>query len=124
MKLKKGDYIITILLISFSIVIAIFTGRFKDSVKGDTLVVEQNGKIYGEYSLKEDRIIEIKNHHDEKNIIEIKNNSAKMIEANCPDKICLRMPAISDGGQSIVCLPHRLYLTVKSEDSEVDQVIQ
>lgn len=46
------------------------------------------------------------------NIIEISGGSVRMIYADCPNKICVRTGAISRGGQSIVCAPHRVTVTV------------
>ena len=50
-----------------------------------------------------------------KNILVIKNGSAYVSEADCPDKICTAHRAISKTGESIVCLPHKLVLTIESE---------
>ena len=36
-----------------------------------------------------------------------------MIRADCPDKICVHMRPIRYAGESILCLPHRLAVTVR-----------
>ncbi|MDO4661769.1 MAG: NusG domain II-containing protein [Tissierellia bacterium] len=125
MKLKKGDYIVTIFLVFFSIFLAIRSNDFGDSIRGDRLVVELNGEIYNSYPLDEDRKIEIKSDNGGINVVEIKDGAAKVISANCNDKVCMRMQAIKDKGQSIVCLPHKLYLRIDGEGKdEIDQVVQ
>ncbi|MDQ0507658.1 hypothetical protein QO008_000095 [Peptoniphilus ivorii] len=50
------------------------------------------------------------------NVITLDEKGAKMIEADCPDQICLRMAPIKEPGEMIVCLPHRVIAEVKSEE--------
>lgn len=42
----------------------------------------------------------------------IKDGQAYMTEASCPDKLCVRQGSISETGQSIVCLPNRVIVTI------------
>ena len=83
--------------------------------------VKVDGKITGTYSLIENQTIEI---NDGSNILEIKDGIADMIEADCPDKLCVKQKAISKNGESIICLPNEVVVEVKSnEDSEYDAVV-
>ena len=44
-----------------------------------------------------------------------------MKEANCRDQICVRHKAISKNGESIICLPHSVYIEVVGEkEKEID----
>lgn len=57
----------------------------------------------------------------------IKNGIVTMIEANCHDQTCVRTGGIHSPGQSIVCLPHRLVLTIVAKDTSdpsLDAVVQ
>ena len=45
-----------------------------------------NGEEYGTYSLAKDQVISI----GDTNVCEIKNGEIKMIEADCPDHLCLK----------------------------------
>ncbi len=47
-------------------------------------------------------------------------------KALCPDKICLGSPPINKNGQTIACVPGRIYATVKTaaERGEPDAVIR
>lgn len=121
MKIKKRDILIIVSLLLLSILMAFFVQRFKSNTKGDYLLVELNGKEYGKYPLDKDQSFKIELHDDEYNIVEIKDKKVSMIEANCRDLICTRMPAISKSGETIVCLPHRLVLEIVSDEkSDVD----
>ena len=47
------------------------------------------------------------------NLLVIENGAARIVEANCPDQICVNHGAIRYEGESIVCLPHRLVVSVE-----------
>jgi len=57
------------------------------------------------------------------NIVQISGGSAKMIEANCPDKHCLHHAPVRYSGQTIVCLPNRVVIQVRSADESEHDVI-
>ncbi len=48
-----------------------------------------------------------------------------MTQADCPDGICANHKPIHKTGESIICLPHKVVVTVisdKSNDNEIDAV--
>ena len=48
-----------------------------------------------------------------------------MTKADCPDKLCVNQNAVSKNGESIICLPNKVVVTVdSSENSEFDAVAQ
>ena len=72
------------------------------------------------YSLGEDQEISI---NGGTNTLVIKNNRAKMKEADCPDQLCVNQKAISKNNESIICLPNKVVVEVESsENSEFDAV--
>lgn len=50
------------------------------------------------------------------NRLVIKDGAVHMEEASCPDKVCIKQGAISETGQSIVCLPNRVIVTITGTD--------
>lgn len=54
----------------------------------------------------------------EENIIEIGTGYVRMVSASCPDQICVKTGQISKPGESIVCLPHRLIITIAERGTE------
>ena len=44
------------------------------------------------------------------NICKIKNGEVKMIEADCPDHLCLKQKAVDSTGGTIVCLPNKVVI--------------
>ncbi len=86
---------------------------------GEIAVVSVDGEEIGRFSLSEDReeVIETKNG---KNILIIKDGKADMTEASCPDGLCVRQRAVSKTGETIVCLPNRVTVTIIGGDASVD----
>ena len=83
--------------------------------EGDTVVVEVDGKVYGTYALDVDRTVEIRTGDggEELNLLVIEGGRARVETATCPDGICAAHRPISREGESIVCLPHKVVITVK-----------
>ena len=58
------------------------------------------------------------------NILVIAGGQAWLSEANCPDLLCVRQGKVHYTGQSIICLPNRLSVTVEGGESDgVDFVV-
>lgn len=88
--------------------------------EGDTVVVEVDGKVFGTYALSVDRTVEIRtgDGDEELNLLVIKDGKAYVETATCPDGICAAHRPISRQGESIVCLPHKVVITVKSSGGD------
>ena len=87
--------------------------------QGSIIVITRNGELYGTYNLSQNQTIEIENtDHEVTNTLQIKDGVAKMIEADCPDKLCMHQKAISVSKENIVCLPNRIVVTVEDDDTE------
>ena len=90
-----------------------------------TVRITVDGSEYGTYSLAEDQVISIGN----TNVCGIRNGEAKMIEADCPDHLCMKQKAIGSAGGTIVCLPNRVVIEgvgeygSESSSSDIDTVV-
>ena len=54
----------------------------------------------------------------ETNTITVSDGEVRMTHADCPDQICVKTGSISRSGQSIVCAPNRVVVTVTGEDKD------
>lgn len=98
------------LLIIFSII---------NQKSGTAVVITKDGVVYGTYPLSENQTIEIEDaNHNVTNILKIEDGKAKMIEAHCPDQLCVHQKAVSIEKENIVCLPNRIVVTVTGEHHE------
>lgn len=80
-------------------------------------------KIYGEFPLDEDYTETIDFGEGEYNTIVIKDGEVYILEASCPDQICVNHSHIRYAKESIVCLPHELVITVEGgQENEIDSM--
>lgn len=129
MKIRKGDIIaiVGLILLSFGLNFAI--DKATTGYEGDMLVVEQNGKVIKKLPMDKDTEFVV-NYGGHYNTIVIKDKKAYMKEADCQDQICTHMHPIQKEGQTIICLPHRLFLEVeslgikKNDDEKIDKVVR
>ena len=56
----------------------------------------------------------------EGNIIFVENGQISVIEADCPDKLCIKQGAISEGARPIVCLPNNIVIKLTDDENDVD----
>lgn len=98
-----------VLLLAFGV--AVFARL--DTQSAQFLHIYVDGAWYGSYSLDTDQEIAI----GETNICEIANGSVRMIQADCPDQVCVHTAAISKDGMTIVCLPNRVVLEIDAEQT-------
>lgn len=112
--MKKAERILVIVIVSAACLIwAVSNIFFKDA--GDILRITVDNEIYGEYSLNQDQMIEING----SNICEIADGEVRMIQADCPDQICIKTNAITKKGGTIICLPNRVFLEVIPTDTSI-----
>ena len=84
--------------------------------RGDAAYVEfsQDGSVIRRVSLSEGeaRDIRIDSTDGGYNLIHIENGSVFVKEADCENGDCIRQGAIRHTGESIICLPHKLAVTI------------
>lgn len=85
-----------------------------------TIRITVDGTEYGIYSLSEDQVIAVNG----TNVCEIQNGEARMIEADCPDHLCLKQKAIGNAGGTIVCLPNKVVIEGEKAAGEGDSSSQ
>ena len=83
-------------------------------------VISINGEEYAQYSLESGIKKEIS--VDGHNNIMIDDGMVWIEEADCPDKLCINQGRISKAGQTIICLPNRVMVTIKGKDTQYDGV--
>ena len=104
--MKKTDlWIILIALLAAGV---FFTwNALSSGADVQTVRITVDGKPYKTVSLKEPQTVEI-NIDGKTNIVEINEHGARMIDANCPDKLCVHQGEITKSNQTIVCLPNKV----------------
>lgn len=122
--MKKFDVIIIAVVIVISVACA---GVFaiKNSGKYDKKVAEisVDGEPYKTVSFDKnnDETIDIKSKLGT-NVIKVQDNKIGVVDADCPDKVCIHDGFIEKPGQMLVCLPNKVVIEIKGEKQLVDDL--
>ena len=117
-KKMRNDLILIVALLAVVGVAALVFALTR--TPGDRAVVTVDGDIYGSYPLSRDTEVDILTGEDQGqlNRLIIKNGEAFVVTATCPDGICAAHKPISYDGESIICLPHKVVITVAENTAE------
>ena len=92
---------------------------FNKGEEGAGVIVRVDGVEIARYSLSDSGRYEL---NGGTNILVIEDGSAYMLEADCPDHICVSQGKVRYTGQCITCLPNKLTVTVYGTDQGVELV--
>jgi hypothetical protein len=108
--LKKKDWILIVVILCVA-GLAVLVRTFVGAAGANRVIVKREGEIEGIYSLSEDREVEI---NGGTNLLQIKNGEASMVQADCPDQLCVHQKPVSLNHESIICLPNKVVVEVES----------
>ena len=111
----KKDIILIAVIIAASVIAAFIA--FTTSHEGSTVVITVSGEEYGRYPINTDRVITVDTGSGI-NEITINNGEAYVSYADCPQGICAHHKPASRSGESIICVPHEVVVSIESEDFE------
>ncbi len=118
---KKNDLILIGIILILGFAIIAFMNLTKK--EGSKVVITVGGEVYDTLYLSDDTSYTVKLKDGSYNTFEIKDGIVDMVDASCPDKICVNHRSIHYNNDTIVCLPNKVVLEVtESEDSDVDAV--
>ena len=124
-RISRNDVIfLAILLAVVTVFLVVYerTGTRADA--GACVRVTVDGSVYGTYALGEEQEIPIVQDGVTTNVLTIRDGRADMTEADCPDKLCVSQGKISRSGQTIICLPNKIMVTIKGGKREYDGIAQ
>ena len=110
LKTHRNDVILIAALTLLGGALAVFLYATRQD--GGYVSVQVDGETVMELPLSEDaRVVLGEGGHT--NTLVIRNGTAQVVEADCPDQVCVRQGAVRYEGESIVCLPHKLVVSVE-----------
>ncbi len=90
--------------------------------RGAEAVVTVDGATVAALPLSEDAVLTVGEGQGFSNVIEVSGGRVRVRDADCPDRLCVRTGWVSRDGESIVCLPHKLVVTVRGGEAGPDEV--
>ena len=115
---RRIDIIVIASLLLLSLIVLLVISLAKK--EGAIARVEIGGEIVGEYPLDVNKEYSL---NGGTNILTIKDGAAYMTYSECPDHTCERVGMIKFVGETIVCLPNKVSVTIiGNSDDGVDLV--
>ena len=119
--MKKNDFYLIGALFLLIAVMYFFIQLSKSD--GNKLIITVDEKEHKILSLDEDITYTIQHEDGHWNTVEIKDGYARMLDASCPDKLCVKHHRIHHNNESITCLPNKVVLRVISDqESDMDAI--
>lgn len=115
-RLKKRDFLLIGGLLALALLLWICVRQVGNRA-GAYVTVTVDGELYGTYSLDVEQEVPIRRDGVTTNVLVIAEGQADMIQADCPDKLCVHQRAISKSKESIICLPNKVVVTVEQAGS-------
>jgi len=132
--IRPFDIVIIVILILLSFTpLAIFSYQQRQQAVHDAQVAKQSAKKTGRHlltavvshngtvlkrvnitNLKQTVHYTYRDKHGDYNRVTFEPKRVAITKANCSDQVCVRRGWIHKPGQTIVCLPHKLLIEVKS----------
>ena len=125
--IKKWDIVLLIALLLLSLLpegVFILSGSDR-TLEGTQAVVQVNGSVYKEIPLSEHHgtdTFTIQTNSGYKTVV-VKDQTIGIVEADCPDKICIQEGFIRNPGETTVCLPHKVMIEIRSTATEEPDII-
>ena len=119
--IKKNDIILISAILLLALLATLFIALTKSD--GSKVVITVDGEIRETLDLNVDQIFTIEGENGSINVMEIKDGSVIMSQADCSDKLCVKHRSIHYNHESIVCLPNKVVLEiVDGEEGELDMI--
>ena len=105
------------ILILLAAVILLCLGGFwliKNADTGSVAVIRVDGQIRDKIDLskvEESYEINIDTEYGHNTVL-VEPGAISVVDADCPDHVCIRPGKLTGGGLSIICMPHRLVIQI------------
>nr|WP_269446110.1 NusG domain II-containing protein [Caldisericum exile] len=111
-------------MVVVSLVLGIGIRLYGNRNSSKYVVVMADGKLYQKIPLLKDlkkSIIMVKSNEGYL-YLEIEQDRVRVIDSTCPDKLCIKQGWISNIGETIVCLPNRITISIVGGNVSVDSI--
>lgn len=122
--LKRADILLILFLLSLSLApLVLRSGTLPDTVYAD---ITADGRLVRRVTLTAHQGTEnfsIPAPDEHQNTVRIDGSTIAVIDADCPDKLCVKAGAASRPGDVIACLPHKLLIEIKRTRTDGEDAV-
>lgn len=115
MKQRKTETFLTAAL-----VVLLLLGYFWPKAPGNTIDISVDGKNVLTVGLDDSGSYAVPDYNGYSLRVVVGDGQVWVEDSTCPDLVCQKHQPISQAGEQIVCLPHRLVVTVAGEETQTD----
>lgn len=116
MKKIRNDFLIILIVLSVAVIFHLSYKRLSYKSAEYVCIYDQNVCVL-KLDLAHDHSYMFVTADGHFNQIIIQNAQVSVTDADCTDKICVRHKSISYNGESIICLPHKMVVTISGKDN-------
>lgn len=117
--MKKNDYFLIGLVLIISLIFIGFN-FLKSKKNPEKIVIYLDDKVYKEYPIDSNEDISIKTNSGF-NKVKIHDKGVEIIDASCPDKVCVKTGFVNNSSKNIVCIPNKISIKIiNNEKNDVD----
>lgn len=125
-RIGKSDLLVLCLLAAGILLAVLLQTPRKNPKAGGYAVITVGDREYARTPLNEYSVIPILD--EEGNItneLTVSGGYAKMTAADCPDQLCVHQKRIRLKGETIVCLPNRVVISIEApEEDTLDAIVR
>ena len=107
---KKDLLFIAAILLAAGLAFLFFRPQPSESLSRAEISVD--GETVMELDLSEDQVLTVDGAGGGYNRIQVRDGAVSVLEASCPDKVCVHTGTVRYPGETIVCLPNQMIITV------------
>ncbi len=116
--MKKTVFLITACAVVF-LASAVISVVMLNAPSGDIVKIKSDGELLYTIDLsKSPNKTIVVEYNGKKNTLEIKNHKIRVLEADCPDKVCVNAGWLDSTAIPIICLPNKLIIEYENNDAD------
>ena len=109
--IRKADILLAGVLILIGVAASLWISQFDTS--GSRVIIKTDGKVYGSYSISEDRTVTVKQ-GKKTNTVRIHDGEVSVTH----NQVCVKHKAIHTTGESIICLPNKMVVQIQGKGGD------
>ena len=115
-KRMRLNVIAVLAITAVALAAAVTANALGNAVDARTVIIQDADGNTFKMSLSQDDVLTVASSAGT-NVIEVQAGKVRVSEADCPNQDCVEQGWISNAGQQIVCLPHKLVVNITDEDA-------